>query len=98
MPAQLVSIAHLLLAIALLQLGSGLQGLLIPVRGQIAGFPPLCHRPARDCILLGIRGRLRCGPAIIRRVGHIRAFSGSLRRHLYVDRELAQRTRDGGAM
>ena len=39
MPAQLVSIAHLLLAIALLQLGSGLQGLLIPVRGQIAGFP-----------------------------------------------------------
>jgi hypothetical protein len=38
MRALLLSIAHLLLAIGFLELGSGLQGVLIPVRAQAEGF------------------------------------------------------------
>lgn len=76
MPAQLVSIGHLLLAIALLQLGSGLQGLLIPVRGQIAGFPTYAIGLLGTAYYLGFAGGCVAVPAIIRRVGHIRAFSG----------------------
>jgi MFS family permease len=76
MPVQLVSIAHLLLAIALLQLGSGLQGLLIPVRGQLAGFPTYVIGLLGTAYYFGFLGGCVAVPAIIRRVGHIRAFSG----------------------
>jgi len=69
------SLLNLIGAILLLEIGSGLQGVLIPIRAELAGFPAQ---------IIGIIGSLHCVgflvgclrlPAMIRRVGHVRCFS-----------------------
>lgn len=76
MLSSLQPIAHLLVSIALLEAGSGLQGVLLPMRAQIEGF---------SIDLIGLLGTAYYGgfvlgcraiPAVMRRIGHIRAFSG----------------------
>lgn len=70
----LAPVTALLLSVALLLMGNGLQGTLLPVRGNVEGFSTF------DIGLLGssyysgfILGCL-FGPLLIRRAGHIRAF------------------------
>jgi MFS family permease len=75
--AQLVPILALLASTAFLLAGNGLHGLLLPIRGAAEGF---------STFELGLVGAgwatgfvLGClsGPIVVRRVGHIRAFSCS---------------------
>ena len=74
MVPQLVTVAALLLGSGFLLMASGLHGLLLPLRGTIAGFSTL------ELALLGtswaagfIAGCLTI-PALVRRVGHIRSY------------------------
>jgi MFS family permease len=74
MVPQLVTVAALLLGSGFLLMASGLHGLLLPVRGTIAGFSTL------ELALLGtgwaagfVTGCLTI-PATVRRVGHVRTY------------------------
>lgn len=74
MPAQLVTVASLLLGSAFLLMANGLHGLLLPVRGGEAGFT------VTELGLLGtswaagfIIGCLVM-PQVVRRVGHVRSY------------------------
>ncbi len=74
MVPQLVAVAALLLGSGFLLMASGLHGLLLPIRGTIAGFSTI------ELALLGtswaagfIAGCLTL-PATVRRVGHIRSY------------------------
>ncbi len=74
MVPQLVAVAALLLGSGFLLMASGLHGLLLPIRGTIAGFSTI------ELALLGtswatgfIAGCLTV-PAAVRRVGHIRSY------------------------
>lgn len=71
----LLPVASLLLGTLFLFLGNGLQGLLLPVRGTAEGYPTT---------ILGLIGTswaagfvLGCffAPAVVKRIGHVRAFS-----------------------
>lgn len=76
MPVLLFSIFHLLVAVLFLQLGSGLQGLLIPIRGQLEGFSVTAIGLLGTAYYLGfILGCLSI-PYLMNQVGHIRTFSG----------------------
>lgn len=75
MPAPLIAIASLLLGSAFLLMANGLHGLLLPVRGGIAGFS------VAELGLLGtswatgfVAGCLAI-PAVVQRVGHVRSYS-----------------------
>lgn len=69
------SILTLVLAVLLLEFGSGLQGVLIPLRAELAGFPmPLIGAMGTSYYIGFVAGCLLL-PATIRRVGHIRSFS-----------------------
>jgi MFS family permease len=76
MGRNLLSVAALLFGTLFLFMGNGLQGLLLPVRGNIEGY---------ETTTLGLLGTswatgfvIGClvAPKIVRRVGHVRAFSG----------------------
>ena len=69
------SILSLILAVLLLEFGSGLQGVLIPLRAELAGFPmPLIGAMGTSYYMGFVAGCLLLPPTI-RRVGHIRSFS-----------------------
>ncbi len=76
MKRNLLSVAALLFGTLFLFMGNGLQGILLPVRGNIEGY---------DTTTLGLLGTSWAGgfvigclvaPKMVRRVGHVRAFSG----------------------
>ncbi|MDO9415145.1 MFS transporter [Pararhizobium sp.] len=76
MKTNLFSVFALLLGTLFLFLGNGLHGLLLPVRGSAEGY---------ETTILGLLGTswasgfvLGCifAPKIVKRVGHVRAFSG----------------------
>ena len=76
MRKNLLPVAALLLGTLFLFLGNGLHGLLLPMRGTTEGY---------SATLLGLLGTswasgfvLGCltAPALVRRAGHVRAFSG----------------------
>jgi len=74
-PIMQQSLASLMSAIFLLEMGSGLQGILLPVRAEIAGFPAEMIGMLGTLYYLGfIIGCLRL-PSMIRRIGHIRSFA-----------------------
>ena len=70
----------LLLGMTLLMLGNGLQGSLLGVRGQAAGFSTLELSVVMSAYFVGFLGGSRLTPELIRRVGHVRVFAalGSL--------------------
>lgn len=69
------SLASLMSAILLLEIGSGLQGVLIPVRAEIAGFPTEIIGVLGTLHYVGfVLGCVRL-PALVRRIGHVRSFS-----------------------
>ncbi len=75
MIATVVSIYSLLLATAILLLGSGLLGTLLGVRAGIEQFSPAVTGIIMSGYFVGfVIGSYR-GPGIVRRVGHIRTFT-----------------------
>lgn len=75
MTTVLPSIAALLLGVALLLLGSGLQGTLLGIRGSIEAFPPLVIGIIMTAYYVGFIAGCMFGALMIERVGHIRAFA-----------------------
>ena len=71
----LAPILALLLSTSLLLMGNGLQGTLLPVRGQIEGFSPLAIGIMGSAYFLGFGAGCLGGPSLIERSGHVRAFA-----------------------
>jgi MFS family permease len=70
----------LLLGMFLLQIGNGLQGSLMGVRGAIEGFTTVELSMIASAYFVGFLGGSRIAPKFIARVGHVRVFAalGSL--------------------
>jgi len=71
----LPTIAALLLSVAILVTGNGLQWTLIPVRASLDGFAPLEIGLLGSAYYLGFALGCLLGGRVIQRVGHIRAFT-----------------------
>jgi len=65
----------LLLGMFLLQIGNGMQGSLMGVRGEIEGFSTFELSLISAAYFLGFLGGSRMTPGFIRRVGHVRVFA-----------------------
>jgi MFS family permease len=70
------NIAILLLGTAILMLGQGLLVTLLPVRGDIEGFSTTWIGGMGGAYYIGFAIGCLIGPALIRRVGHIRVYAG----------------------
>jgi MFS family permease len=71
----LTPVAPLLLGVAILLIGQGLQGTLLPVRANLEGFTTLGIGLMGAAYFLGFTlGCLR-GSTLVRRVGHVRVFA-----------------------
>lgn len=68
-------ILALLASTALLLMGNGLQGTLLPVRGAIEGFSPMSLGVLGSAYFVGFATGCFAGPPIVERAGHIRAFA-----------------------
>lgn len=75
MAATLAPIAALLLSVAMLLMGNGLQGTLLPVRAQFEDFSALDIGVLGSAYFLGFALGCFYGPHTVRRVGHIRVFA-----------------------
>jgi MFS family permease len=65
----------LLLGMALLMLGAGLQGTLVGLRASLEGFPILLAGVMLAAYYLGYMAGSLMTPALVRSVGHIRVFA-----------------------
>ncbi|MEM8981005.1 MAG: MFS transporter [Pseudomonadota bacterium] len=65
----------LLLGMGLLQVGNGLQGTLLGIRGGLEGFSTFEMSVVMSAYFLGFLGGSRLTPELIRRVGHVRVFA-----------------------
>ena len=65
----------LLLAVLFLELGSGLQGVLVPIRAELAGFPLTMIGSLGSVYYIGFVAGCVFLPQTVRRVGHIRAYA-----------------------
>lgn len=65
----------LLLGMMLLQVGNGMQGTLLGVRGEMEGFSTLEMSLVMSGYFLGFLFGSRKAPEMIRRVGHVRVFA-----------------------
>lgn len=71
----LAPVSALLIGVSILLMGHGLQGLLIPVRADMEGFPGIVIGLLGSAYFAGLMlGCFAC-PKAITRVGHIRAFA-----------------------
>lgn len=68
-------IAALLLAVALLLMGNGLLGTLIPVRAHLEAFSTFSIGLLGSTYFLGFAAGCVYGPYLVHRVGHIRTFT-----------------------
>ncbi|GAB4224228.1 MAG: MFS transporter [Kiloniellaceae bacterium] len=68
-------ITALLLSVALLLMGNGLQGTLLPVRANLEAFTSTDIGILGSAYFLGFAAGCLYGPRLIRRAGHIRAFA-----------------------
>jgi MFS family permease len=69
------AILALLLSVFFLIAGSGLVSLIVPLRAKIEGFPELSIGLLGSAYYAGMLAGTLAAPAIVRRAGHIRAFS-----------------------
>ena len=65
----------LLLGMLFLQLGNGLQGTLLSVRGELEDFSTFEMSVVMSAYFVGFLGASRLVPEFIRRVGHVRVFA-----------------------
>lgn len=65
----------LLLGMMLLQVGNGMQGTLLGVRGALEGFSTYEMSVVMSAYFLGFLFGSRLAPEMIRRVGHVRVFA-----------------------
>ncbi len=65
----------LLLGMGLLQIGNGMQGTLLGIRGEIEGFSTFEMSIVISAYFAGFLGGSRMAPGMIRRVGHVRVFA-----------------------
>lgn len=75
MTAVLAPIFALLLSAALLLMGNGLQGILLPVRAALEGYSAVEIGVLGSAYFLGLALGCLYGPRMIRRAGHVRAFA-----------------------
>jgi len=73
--ANVAPISALLLGVALLQLGNGLQGTLLPVRAQVEAFTQLELGALGSAYFFGFVAGCYFGPWLVRNSGHIRTFT-----------------------
>jgi MFS family permease len=69
------SVWALLLGMLLLQVGNGMQGTLLGIRGELEGFTTLQMSLVMSGYFLGFLFGSRLAPEMIRRVGHVRVFA-----------------------
>ena len=74
MTKSLAAVSALLLAVAILLTGNGLQGTLLALRGDIEGFPTALIGALMASYFAGFIIGCRVNPGFIRAVGHIRTF------------------------
>jgi MFS family permease len=65
----------LLLGMAVLMLGAGLQGTLLGLRATLEGFPPPVTGVIMSCYYIGYLLGTAAAPRLLRQVGHIRVFA-----------------------
>jgi MFS family permease len=65
----------LLLGMLMLMIGNGMQGTLLGVRGELAGFSTLEISVVMSAYFVGFLFASRMAPMMIQRVGHVRVFS-----------------------
>ncbi len=75
MTSAFAPITALLLSVALLLMGNGLQGTLLPVRANLEAFSAIDIGVLGSSYFLGFAAGCLYGPRLIRRAGHIRAFA-----------------------
>ncbi|MDX1528482.1 MAG: MFS transporter [Gammaproteobacteria bacterium] len=75
MTKTIAPVAALLLSVAILLTGNGLQGTLLPVRAQLEAFTTLDIGILGSAYYLGFAAGCFYSPLLVRRVGHIRAFT-----------------------
>jgi len=68
-------VAALLFSVAILLMGNGLQGTLLPIRAQIDNFSTLNIGILGSAYYLGFAAGCFLSPWVVRRVGHIRTFT-----------------------
>ena len=69
------SLTSLLSAVAILFVGSGLLGVLTPIRAQIAGFPTVVIGTLGTAYYIGFVAGCFYGSRVIHAVGHVRTFA-----------------------
>lgn len=70
-------VGALLASVALLLMGNGLQGTLLPVRAEIEAFGPVAIGLMGSSYYLGFALGCLYGPVVVGRVGHIRTFTAA---------------------
>lgn len=65
----------LLLGVFMLQIGNGLQGTVLGVRGGAEGFSPTILGFVMSAYFVGFLGGTQATPWLLRRVGHVRVFA-----------------------
>lgn len=75
MTATFPAIAALLLSVAIVMTGNGLQGVLLPIRASLEAFPTPMIGLLASFYFAGYMGGCLLVPWVVRRVGHIRAFA-----------------------
>ena len=70
-------VGALLTSVALLLMGNGLQGTLLPLRAEIEAFSPLAIGVMGSAYYLGFALGCLYGPVVVGRVGHIRTFTAA---------------------
>ncbi len=75
MTAAVAPVAALLVSVALLLMGNGLQGTLLPVRASLEEFSALDIGVLGSSYFVGFAAGCLLGPHVVRRAGHIRSFA-----------------------
>lgn len=70
----MLSVSALMLSVAVLLMGNGLIGTLVPVRANLESFSGIDIGILGSCYFIGFTLGCLTGPALISRVGHIRTY------------------------
>jgi MFS family permease len=71
----LLPVSALLMSVAILLTGNGLQGLLLPIRANLEGFSTIEIALVGSCYFAGFGAGCVLGPRFVKRVGHIRTYT-----------------------